>query len=192
MLRISASLTRVSAGALGAVIAAPPMKAILCLLFAVASTASLFAEKAVILTQEGSPLVISSYTATYQREVRGSYASHSDQIVHALVLKNSATKAIVAYRIGLGAFDTFNNFMGKFSGVSIEMVIPGSAVKGSWAQDPYAAFLFEKYGTGVAYVSEVRFDDGTFWRADMDSILAQMQQFEASLDKSDLADKKGK
>jgi hypothetical protein len=150
------------------------------------------AETAVVLEQKDTPLKITSYDATYEPESRDRYNSHSNRIKHQLKLKNTSGKKIVAIRMGIASFDTFNNFMGRFGGVSIEDVEPNAETSGTWTQDPYAAFLFEKYGTGVVYVSEVRFEDGTFWRADMDSILTQMRKFEATLEKDDLKEKKGK
>ena len=150
------------------------------------------AETAVILDQKDSPLKITAYSAIFEPESRGRYDTHSDRIKHDLKYSNVSEKKIVAIRIGIAAFDTFNNFMGRFGGVSIDELQPKAETNGAWTQSPYAAFLFKKFGTGVAYVSELRFDDGTFWRADMDSILAQMRKFEATLVKDDLKEKNGK
>ena len=160
------------------------------IIFALATVAS--AETAVILEQKGVPLKISSYEVAFESESRTRFDSHSDRIKHSLNYSNVSEKKIVALRIGIAAFDTFNNFMGRFGGVSIEELAPKSEANGVWTQSPYAAFLFKKYGTGVVYVSEIRFEDGTFWRADMDSVLAQMRKFEATLEKDDLKEKTGK
>lgn len=161
-------------------------------MISLAIAAVLKAENAVVLVQEDSPLRITSYSAAYEPESRGRYDSHSDRIVHSLAYTNSSEKKIVALRIGIAAFDTFNNFMGRFGGVSIEDLESKTEKKGVWTQDPYSAFLFRKYGTGVVYVAELRFEDGTFWRADMDAILVQMRKFEATLEKDDLKEKRGK
>ncbi|WP_043585102.1 hypothetical protein [Geminisphaera colitermitum] len=168
------------------------MKSSILTIIALAAASIASAETAVVLEQKGSPLKITSYEAVFEPESRGRYDSHSDRIKHSLKYSNVSEKKIVALRIGIAAFDAFNNFMGRFGGVSIEELAPKVETDGVWTQSPYAAFLFKKYGTGVVYVSELRFEDGTFWRADMDSVLAQMRKFEATLEKDDLKEKTGK
>jgi len=168
------------------------MKSCIILSIGLVFATALTAETSIVLTQEGSPLKITSYSASYEPESQNRYDSHSDRIVHALTYTNVSEKKIAALRIGIAAFDAFNNFMGRFGGVSIDDLVPQVSTKGVWTQDPYATFLFQKYGTGVVYVAEIRFEDGSFWRADMDSILAQMRKFEATLEKDDLKEKKGK
>lgn len=38
-----------------------------------------------------------------------------------------------------------------------------------------------KYGTGVAYVRQARLADGSFWQADMDYVLHELQKNESGL-----------
>lgn len=143
------------------------------------------AETSVILKQAASPLVISNYHATYQPGYRT-----PDAISHNVVLSNKSGKSVEAYQIGLAAFDAFNGFMGKFNGWSIEPIAVGAEKEGSWEQKPYAAFAFNKFGTGVAYVNAVRFSDGTIWRADIGNVLNELQKFEKDLKSEDLKDKR--
>jgi hypothetical protein len=105
---------------------------------------------------------------------------------------NTTSKKIVAFQIGLAAFDAFNGFMGRFSGWSVEEIPAGQAKDGQWAQRPYAAFAFQRFGTGVAYVNAVRFEDGSIWRANLKEVLVEMQKFEKDLKAEDLAEKKDK
>lgn len=149
---------------------------------------AVYAESAVILKQSNTPLKISSYTASYVPELSRS----SEKIKHSVSYHNTSSKEIVALQIGLTAFDAFNGFMGRFSGWSIEKIPPGGAKSGEWTQRPYAAFSFENYGTGVAYVNAVRFSDGSIWRANLSEVLAELQKFEKDLKREDLADKKDK
>lgn len=143
------------------------------------------AESSVILKQAASPLVISNYTAKYQVGYRT-----SDSIVHEVTVKNNSGKTVEAYQIGLAAFDAFNGFMDKFNGWSIETIAVDTEKNGSWEQKPYAAFAFQKFGTGVAYVNAVRFSDGTIWRADIGAVLTELQKFEKDLKREDLKDKR--
>lgn len=158
---------------------------VLCLVSTVAR-----AENSVILSQKGPPLKITKYDATYEEEYRGSYSNHPDQIKHTVNYKNVSGKLIVAYQIGLVAFDVFNNFMDKFIGWSIEDVAADIESEGIWIQTPYAAFSFKRYGTAVTFVNAVRFSDGSIWRADIGEVLTELQKFEKDVKKEDLQEKK--
>src|SRR5689334_9915884 len=98
------------------------------IVFILAVTVVAHGENSVVLTQRAAPLKITKYKATYEEEYRGSYSSHPDQIKHAVSCQNISGKAVVAYQIGLVAFDAFNNLMDKFNGWSIKTIaIDGSA-----------------------------------------------------------------
>ena len=152
------------------------------------------AESSVTLKQVNSPLTITQYSTAFQEETSSSrYSSgNPDQIMHSVSYTNSSSKNIVALQIGLASFDAFNGFMGRFSGWATERVAVGETKKGEWNQRPYAAFSFKDYGTGVAYVNAVRFEDGSIWRANLKEVLSEMQKFEKDLKAEDLAEKKGK
>lgn len=152
------------------------------------------AESSVTLKQQNSPLTISQYSAEFQEETSsGRYTTgNPDQIRHLVTYINTSTKEIVALQIGLASFDAFNGFMGRFSGWATERIPAGASKNGEWTQKPYAAFSFKGFGTGVAYVNAVRFEDGSIWRANLKEILIEMQKFEKDLKAEDLAEKKGK
>lgn len=152
------------------------------------------AESAVSLKQGGSPLTITQYSATYYPEVSSSsYSSGKpEQILHSVTYTNNSNKDIVALQIGLASFDAFNGFMGRFSGWSIQRLAAGGSKSSEWTQRPYATFSFQSYGTGVAYVNAVRFEDGSIWRASLKEVLLEMQKFEKDLKAEDLIEKKGK
>lgn len=151
------------------------------------------AENSVVLKQSAAPLTITSYRASFKEETSGSRYTRptSDQIKHEVTYTNNTGKEIVALQIGLTSFDAFNGFMGRFSGWSIERIPAGGSKNGEWTQQPYAAFSFQQYGTGVAYVNAVRFADGSIWRANLSEVLAELQKFEKELKKEDLLEKKG-
>ena len=162
--------------------------ATIAFILAVAGIAN--AENSVVLNQRAAPLKIIKYKASYEAEYRSSYSSHPDQIRHAVSCQNVSGKAVVAYQIGLVAFDAFNNLMDKFNGWSITTIAIDGSADGIWTQRPYAAFSFQGYGTGVAYVNATRFEDGTIWRADLAEVLLELQKFEKDLKKEDLQEKK--
>jgi hypothetical protein len=137
-------------------------------------------ETTIVITQSGAPLKIARYATSFR----------SDQITHSTSVVNLTDKPIVAVQIGFATFDAFNDFMGAFTGWSIENLPPGKEEKRGWSQKPYAAFSFERYGTGVAYVKAVRFEDGTIWKADMNEVLNDLRKFAKELTREDLQEKK--
>jgi hypothetical protein len=150
-----------------------------------------FGENAVILEQKGAPLKIVEYTSEYAPDLSSRYGSSPEQIRHKVVVENISGKTVVAYQIGLVAFDAFNGFMGKFNGWAVESILTSAKKDGVWSQRPYAVFSFQKYGTGVSYVNAARFEDGSIWRVNSGEVLLELQRFEKSLTKEDLLDKKG-
>lgn len=163
-------------------------KVFLAVLMLTMSTVSLAQESSVVIKQQGSPIEISSYKAQFQREVRaGTYTrGQPDQILHSMTCKNVADKDIVAVQIGFASFDAFNELMGRFNGLALQRINIGKAQAVNWEQRPYAAFAFEGYGTGVAFVNAVRFADGTIWRANQAELLLELQKFEKDLKLEDL------
>jgi hypothetical protein len=127
------------------------------------------------LVQENVPLQITSYTCGYQR--RSDYSPEG--IRHSLEYKNVSGKIVEAVEIGLVSFDVWNTFLDRTAGISIEMITPNLSKKGAWVARAYSDFAFL---TGVAYVSKVRFNDGTIWSADLDAVGAAMREIEASFD----------
>lgn len=145
--------------------------------------------KSVVIKQEKSPILISNFECMYEDEMTGQYGN-PERLRHFMEYKNVSNTNVVAIQFGIAAFDTFNGFMGKFGGVTMGELSPNSQTKGEWSQNVYAAFLFKKYGTGVSYVSAVRAENGAIWRADMTSILQELQKFEQDLKMEDLKEPK--
>ncbi len=148
------------------------------LLGALVSVSTAFAQEAVIIQQSGSPLSIDTYSARYNEGDRYS----SEGVVHSVTVSNNGEQDIVAYTVSFRSFDVFNEDMGRgLGGISIQTLKPGESDDGGWRQRPYAAFSFEKYGTGVSYVSRVRLADGTVWSADQDYVLNELQKIQDDL-----------
>ena len=126
-----------------------------------------------VLQQEGAPLRIGSYTASYQEGGRYS----REGIRHSAAVRNVTDRKIVAYQLGLLSFNIFNEFQDRLGGYAIEDVAPGGAESGSWLASALAESAFY---TGVAYVSKVRFEDGEVWQADLEGVAAQVREIEES------------
>jgi|SaaInl5LU_22_DNA_1037371.scaffolds.fasta_scaffold27240_3 hypothetical protein len=140
------------------------------------------AETSIIIAQPGSPLEIKTYVASYQPEL-GRY--QREGVKHEVVLKNVSEQNVNAYRVTFQSFDAFNEHMGRgLGGISIETINSESDSSGTWVQSPYAVFTFEKYGTGVAYVSSVRLADGSVWKANQEFILKEMKKISSDLTSS--------
>jgi len=137
-----------------------------------------------VLKQENAPLIIYEFTAKYQD---GASRYASEGIRFDVRFTNITEQPVVAYSIGFFAFDVFNRPLGRpFGGFAIEAIDPNGSERGAWVQRTTSSALFREYGTGVAYVSKVRFEDGTIWSYDSESILNQLQEFEATLTIDDL------
>lgn len=137
------------------------------------------AESAVIIKQPGSPLLLETYTARYQKD-SGSY--QREGIRHDVKLSNVSDQAVVAYKISFKSFDVFNEDMGRgLGGISVDTIAVGDNESGAWVQKPYSAFTFKGYGTGVAYVSAVRLQDGSVWSFNEDEVLKQLQAISSDL-----------
>ena len=136
------------------------------------------AQEAVAVNQAGSPLRIDSYSAAYN--AGGRYTTEG--INHSVSVFNAGDEDVVAYQIRFVSFDAFNEDMGRpLGGVSVDTVPVGGLAKGTWTHRAYAAFAFEKYGTGVAYVSKARLADGTVWTADQNFVLRELQKIKSDL-----------
>lgn len=147
-------------------------------------------EKAIVLVQAGCPLEIFEFSAGYSPASEGGsfIRGHGEQIEFSAKVANKSDKTVVAYRLGFVAFDIFEEFIGKYSGWAIEDIKPSKSKVGGWGYSSFEAFTFKIYGTGVAYVDAVRFDDGTFWRMNEDDIIAQIQKIEKSFSREKLKD----
>jgi len=157
----------------------------ICFLWVLQSSS--FAEKAVVLKQDDAPLKITGYKNKYGAAYRSGY-----EITHSVTCANVSEKKIVAVKIGIVAFDAFNEFLGRFAGISIGDVIAGKPKKFSWSQSPYGVFKFEKYGTGVVYVKTVRFGDGIIWEVDTAEVVFQIQEIQEGFTADLLEEKKEK
>ena len=60
-------------------------------------------------------------------------------------------------------------------------IIVNASDSPGWEQRPSSAFLFERNGHGLAYVAIARLEDGTIWKADLDDIARQLEDFELEL-----------
>jgi hypothetical protein len=131
-----------------------------------------------------SPVQVSTFAATY----RGAGTSRSrDEILIDLKFTNAAAQDIVALDLRVTFYDAFNERLGRgLQGFALVRVPVGKETSLSWTHSPYAAFRFERYGTAVGFVDQIRFDDGTIWKADRQELLALMRQFEDSLTIEDL------
>jgi len=146
----------------------------------------LLAEKSIVLSQENAPLKITKYEAKY------SYYERRSSIRHSVSYKNVSDKKIVAFRLSFLSFTVFNEFLDTSGGISVEELAVNEISKGTWEQAPYRAHLFKKYGTGIAYVNTVRFEDGTIWKVNNEDVLPQIQEIEESFTADLLEEKKEK
>lgn len=157
---------------------------ITCLAIVTFASAFALEPQAIIISQEGAPLKIESYSAKYRE---GSNYSR-EGIRHEVKYTNVSSKTIVALRIGLVSFDVWNEFLDKMGGVAIEDLKLGDSKPGVWIASAYADFSFL---TGVAYVNKVRFEDGTFWEADLDVVIQELQKIQKDFDVASLKKKEG-
>ena len=138
--------------------------------------------EAKIIPQTNAPLTVTSYSAEYQEG--GRYTTEG--IRHSVGYTNTSGKPVVAVQIGLVSFDVWNEFLDRTGGVSIEDIAPGGSKTGTWVARAYADFSFL---TGVAYVSKVRFADGTIWAADLEAVADELRKIQKDFDVTKLKGK---
>jgi len=144
----------------------------------------------IILDQPDCPITITMHKCHFEREDTMQYNYHSARIAHEVNYKKVSEKDIVAIKFGFVEFDIFNDFLDSFSGLIVEN--PGiiNVIERkdgiSFYNNTYHAFAFDRYGTGIVYVSAVRFFDGTVWKADLDQVIDQLKKYESNLKKEDL------
>jgi hypothetical protein len=132
-------------------------------LLALVAAPSAAAQETITIDLAGAPLEIRDYSARYTSN------GHSlrNGIEHRTIVENVTDKLVVAYSITFVAFDAFNRQMGAgFEGYSMTAVLSGRASNSAWQHTLPAAELFERYGTGVAWVTRARFSDGEIWEGD--------------------------
>jgi len=137
-------------------------------------SSSLLAENAIVLKQEGAPLRITEYSTQYGVYERRKVIAHSVKYI------NTTEKKIVAVKFGFVSFTVFNEFLNKFVGITVENIDLNQETKSMWTDNHPRAFLFENYGTGLAYIDAVRYEDGTIWKVNDADILPQIQEIESS------------
>jgi len=128
-----------------------------------------------VVAQPGSPIRITAYGAAYQEGA----SSSPEGIRHTVAYENSSDRAIAAVEVALVSFDLWDQFLDRTAGVAIRDLIPGAADKRTWVADTAADFSFQ---TGVAYVSRIRYADGTFWTADLKTVTAELKKIQTDLD----------
>ncbi len=128
-----------------------------------------------VIAQPGSPVRITAYGAAYQEGA----SSAPEGIRHTVAYENSSDRTIAAVEIALVSFDLWDQFLDRTAGVGIRDLVPGAADKRTWVTDTPANFSFQ---TGVAYVSRIRYADGTFWTADLKAVSAELRKVQADLD----------
>lgn len=142
------------------------------------------AQQSIVLNQKDSPVVFSKFEAQYQPD-RGQY--QREGIRYRIEFSNVSEKRIVAYQVSFIAFDVFNRPLGRpLGGYSIKTIEHLGSESGSWLQRTSNSALFRDYGTALAYISLIRFDDGVIWKYDTEEVLLQLQEFEESLTIEDL------
>jgi hypothetical protein len=129
--------------------------------------------KNIIVIQPNSPVGITEYKAEFEQ------ANAANGINHVLSYTNRGRQKISAVRFGLVAFDVFNGFLGKIEGVAMSDVNVNRSHKGNWIHTPPTAFSFL---TGVAYVDTVRFEDGTIWQADPETVVEELRKIDKGFD----------
>lgn len=126
---------------------------------------TLFAGKSIILKQENAPMKIEKYVT-----------SSLEDVIHKVTYKNISQQNIVAFKIGFISFDVFNEFLDSSTGAKVVNIGIAQSKKSVWTHAKYRGFVFEKYGTGIAFVDAVRLEDGTIWKVDYNEISPQIKE----------------
>ena len=128
-----------------------------------------------VISQPGSPIRITAYGAAYQEGAPNS----PEGIRHTVAYENSGDRAMAAVEVSLVSFDLFNEFLDRTAGLTIRDLNPGAGDKRTWVAHAPGDFSFQ---TGIAYVSRVRFADGTFWNADLKAVGLELKKIQKDFD----------
>ncbi|HWI18448.1 MAG TPA: hypothetical protein VNT81_11925 [Vicinamibacterales bacterium] len=132
-----------------------------------------------IVAQPDAPITIKAYNGFYRERTQ----YNSEGILHEVQYENKGAGQVVAVQFGFVSFDVWNEFLDRLNGLTTEPLLAGKTETGRWSSTSYRGFSFL---TGVAFVSKVRFADGTIWRADEEVILRELRQIEKDFDASRL------
>jgi hypothetical protein len=135
-----------------------------------------------VIPQATAPMKILSYFAFY---TEGS-AGRDEGLAHTVTVLNNAKTQVVAVELVLVEFDVWNQYLSEVLAFSRTAIDPGKTAEASWLHNPYGGFAFQ---TSVAYVSRVRFADGTIWTVDPKTILPALLDIQHDFDASQLTKK---
>jgi hypothetical protein len=138
-----------------------------------------------VIAQPGSPVRITAYGAAYQEGAPNS----PEGIRHTVAYENAGDRAMAAVEISLVSFDVWNEFLDRTAGVTLRDLVPGAADKRTWVVHVDADFTFQ---TGIAFVSRVRFVDGTFWAGDLRAVGTELKKVQKDFDVAKLDHKASK
>lgn len=171
-------------------------RGIVVLSFLIWTTGFAIEPVSIIVRQVESPIKILDYSAKYPHEAFGKPSI--DEISHKLEYENIGDKFIVAIRFKFISFNVFNEYLDSFHVYAIENIATkleerrekreeGYTVKvpikkkETWGQNCYEDFTFL---TGIVFVEKVRFEDGTFWKANYDEVMAEVEKIQQNFDKN--------
>lgn len=145
-----------------------------------------------IISQADAPVEIKEYKARYEAASNSTTYSRGnpDQVAHDVAYINKSGKKLAAVEFALVEFSLFNEYLGRLYGLAASDLPTQNETKpkkASWVHSPYASFAFL---TAVAYVSQVRFDDGQIWKADLTDVIGELKKIESDFDSNVLKKKK--
>jgi hypothetical protein len=138
-----------------------------------------------VIPQKDVPISIINYDAEY--EAGNKYQVGG--IKHSIKYKNTGKQRIEAIQFSFISFDVWNEFLDKTNGLSLSPNDSGDNEKGMWIAHDLAEFSFL---TGFAYVSRIRYADGTIWNADQKQIRQELHKIKSDFDVDALISKPDK
>lgn len=140
--------------------------------------------RTIIVDQPDSPISITKFSAEYQE--RDSY--QSEGVRQDVEFENTSSRNVVALEFGFVMFSVFNEFLDTASGVTLDDLEAGESDDGAWVTDFLNAFTFH---TGVAFMRQLRYENGEIWEADMSVIEERVQKIQSEFDASQLEKDEG-
>jgi hypothetical protein len=127
---------------------------------------------------QSAPLLVSSISAGWQAPAWASEAHQASPVPGGgpvlpvyLQVQNAGPQTLFAYRIMVAVYDPFGDWLDSYRLTAINAVAPGGQDYGRWSVPIRQAYLS---WTVVAYVEAVRFQDGSIWRSDPESVAAMI------------------
>jgi len=145
-----------------------------------------------IIDQPDSPVKIISYKCSYGMHSKVALVGEKTQgIRHQTEYQNTSERGILAVGLDYVMFNLFDEFLEWAPTIETDFLKPSEKDKSDGVVDAalYTPGQLSSFLTGIVFVSRVRFADGEIWRANLDTVIANLTKIDKEFPASALKHK---